>query len=896
MVDAALINGLLSNLAPLINNEISLFRSFKKDIQKISSTLSSINAVLEDAERKKVREKDKQTEDWLKKLKDVAYEVRDIMDECSLEDLCVQVKRRNDSSSTRKKLHLRETTNNSSSTTSWRETISVSTCSHVYGRNIEKKKIIDILFNASNIAKELHVLPIVGIGGLGKTTLAQMVFNEEKVSKHFDIKIWLKAILDCGSSGSFILTTTRKRNVAEIMKTIQHFELPELSDDICRILFEERAFMYGTPKSPNFINIGNEIVNKCKGVPLVAKILGSQLGFTSDEGEWCRLRDSEIWELLKNEKSILSILKLSYYDLPYHLRRCFAFCAIFPKDSVIEKERLIQLWMAHDLIPTNENQEVEVIGNAIWNELCWRSFFQEETKKLGKYGVYTTCKMHDLMHDLAQFVMEGECYIMDAKSSRHDFRQGVRHITIMINDFDKTPFGFLEKIGGVQSILLHPTKINVSNVFNEILSVFKKHLSLRVFEVDPYVENQALCYIGCLKHLRYLNISYMCKKKDCQLDELKELNIGGSLEIRNLGGVSNTTIARGHISLMAKKSSINMLELNWDNDWEDNDEDDDKDWIKKKKLHEKIGETLEVPTTMLKILIMRNYKGVYFPWLEKLSGSLRHLELWCLENLKHIFTNSDDIGMAVFPFLEKLKIYNMMNLREFMCPSCCYNIGSFSNLCKIEIYDCPNLGTFPPHLKSLKDLTLDGECSDELLYSISNLSSLVHLNIYNFKSRVVLFPKEMFGVNNEVLLTQGLRSTLQSLLQLNIMGCHKLSCLFDEKMIMQLPLLQTLRILNCRNLASLSRKRHIQGEGGVTRGVTNLNSLTSLIIENCPELMMLLEEFEYLHNSLQILYIRSCGKLVSHEEADNVILFICSLQARFGHKNIDVDILKEKEN
>ncbi|XP_047309665.1 putative disease resistance protein RGA4 [Impatiens glandulifera] len=210
MVDAALINGLLSNLAPLINNEISLFRSFKKDIQKISSTLSSINAVLEDAERKKVREKDKQTEDWLKKLKDVAYEVRDIMDECSLEDLCVQVKRRNDSSSTRKKvsnliahpfnhtrmrlnmghkikdvqekldqiyferekLHLRETSNNSSSTTSWRETISVSTCSHVYGRNIEKKKIIDILFNASNIAKELHVLPIVGIGGLGKTTLA----------------------------------------------------------------------------------------------------------------------------------------------------------------------------------------------------------------------------------------------------------------------------------------------------------------------------------------------------------------------------------------------------------------------------------------------------------------------------------------------------------------------------------------------------------------------------------------------------------------------------------------------------------------------------------------------------------------------------------------------------
>ncbi|XP_047339521.1 putative disease resistance protein RGA4 [Impatiens glandulifera] len=237
MIDAAIISGLLSkSLVPLIKDEFSLFWNFKKEVQKLSSTLSSIRSVLEDAERKNVQEKDKQSEDWLRKLKDVAYEVRDIMDECSFEDLRLQVKRRNASSSSsriqvtncialpisntwtrrrvgqkikevqekldqisleRKNLHLSESIHDSKIdkfTSNWRETMSLSSCNQVYGRDKEKKQIVDILVNNTSSAcvdKKLSVLPIVGIGGLGKTTLAQMVFNDEEIAKYFETKIWV---------------------------------------------------------------------------------------------------------------------------------------------------------------------------------------------------------------------------------------------------------------------------------------------------------------------------------------------------------------------------------------------------------------------------------------------------------------------------------------------------------------------------------------------------------------------------------------------------------------------------------------------------------------------------------------------------------------------------------
>ncbi|KAI8530693.1 hypothetical protein RHMOL_Rhmol11G0079400 [Rhododendron molle] len=87
---------LLENLNFLIQTEVGLLWEVDKEMKKLSSTLSAIEAVLEDAEQKKLQ--DKAIQDWLRKLKGAAYEVDDILDDCATEALRWETKGQTSSS------------------------------------------------------------------------------------------------------------------------------------------------------------------------------------------------------------------------------------------------------------------------------------------------------------------------------------------------------------------------------------------------------------------------------------------------------------------------------------------------------------------------------------------------------------------------------------------------------------------------------------------------------------------------------------------------------------------------------------------------------------------------------------------------------------------------------
>ena len=76
------------------------------------------------------------------------------------------------------------------------------------------------------------------------------------------------------------------------------------------------------------------------------------------------MRDSECWQLEQKKDDILPALKLSYDDLSFDVKQCFAFCSLFPKNFEFYNIQLIQMWMGQGLIqPSQQKEEMEDIGN-----------------------------------------------------------------------------------------------------------------------------------------------------------------------------------------------------------------------------------------------------------------------------------------------------------------------------------------------------------------------------------------------------------------------------------------------------------------------------------------------------------------------------------------------------
>ena len=106
------------------------------------------------------------------------------------------------------------------------------------------------------------------------------------------------------------------------------------------------------------------MLESAKGIPLAIKTTGSLLYFTDSEQKWLSFKNKDFSNVNKKEIDILPTLKLSYDHLPSHLKQCFAYYSLFPKDYQIEKETLIKLWMAQGFIKlSDQNQCLEDVGH-----------------------------------------------------------------------------------------------------------------------------------------------------------------------------------------------------------------------------------------------------------------------------------------------------------------------------------------------------------------------------------------------------------------------------------------------------------------------------------------------------------------------------------------------------
>ena len=321
----------------------------------------------------------------------------------------------------------------------------------VLGRDQDKQKVMTLLSQASS-SSDFIILPIYGIGGIGKTTLAKLVFNDahfmdyEKawvyVSQTFDSNkvaeiirserqnnqthltntqepdtdppapknilivlddLWenraikideLKRSLKLLCSGRnkvHVIVTTRDAEIASKIQTTEAYAIEPLSSDVCWNIIKQIVGFEDNDKE-SLENIGKEIAMKCQGVALAARVLGYMLRSKNFEA-WVSVKENGMWNKSTTEKDyddVLASLKLSYSSMPLDLRLCFTYCAIFPKGHKMAKDHFIYQWAALGFIESsNEDSSWLQHGEGIIKQLLGMSFLQHSNSPSVSYYILT---------------------------------------------------------------------------------------------------------------------------------------------------------------------------------------------------------------------------------------------------------------------------------------------------------------------------------------------------------------------------------------------------------------------------------------------------------------------------------------------------------------------------
>ena len=638
------VDNLLMKVGCVAVEEIGLMYGVPKELTKLQETLSTIKDVILDAEeQQQISElgRSRAIESWVRRLKDVVYDADDLFDDLAAEDLRRKTdvrgrfgRRVSDFFSSSNQVAFRvkmghrvkevrermDVIANDISKFNFnprvitevraehrgRETHSVVEKSHeIVGRDENKREIIDLLMQSST-QENLSIVVIVGMGGLGKTTLAQLVCNDQRVVKYFDLKMWvcvsndfdvkilvsniiksatnkdvenleldqlqkllqqnldgkryllvlddvwnedvkkwgqLITLLPAGANGSKILATTRSIGVASVMGINFPYVLEAIKEDESWDLFESLAFRKGEEKvHSNLVAIGKDILKMCKGVPLVIETLGRMLYFKTRESQWLSIKNNKNLMLLGNENDILSVLKLSYDNLPIHLKQCFAYCALFPKDYRIEKKLLVQLWMAQGYLQaSDENNDLEDVGDQYFEDLFSRSLFQEAEKDA--YNNVLSCKMHDLIHDLAQSIVKSEVIILT--NYVENIPKRIHHVSLFKRSVPM-PKDLMVKPIRTLFVLSNPG----SNRIARVISSFK---CLRVMKLIGLLSLDALTSLAKLSHLRYLDLSSGCfeilPSAITRLKHLQTLKLFHCQHLKELPGNMKKLINLRHLEI-----------------------------------------------------------------------------------------------------------------------------------------------------------------------------------------------------------------------------------------------------------------------------------------------------------------------------------------------------------
>ncbi|KAF8685266.1 hypothetical protein HU200_044088 [Digitaria exilis] len=494
----------ITKLTDLATGEYNLQKGLKNDIKFLQEELMAMKGALEDISKVPPHQLPNGDDIWATNVRDLSYDIEDSIVEFMVQfdvrkldnqhglkdvidrslDWLMQLKIRHKIATEIKEIksrvlevherHRRYEVNQGinkpiTATVDPRLFCQYTKMTELVGIDEARDDLINTMMEGNEVPmQKAKIVSIVGFGGLGKTTLANAVYQKLRVQfdcwafvpvsqtpdlkkifkgllyhlgknyindealdegwlievlreslqekRYFfviddiwDIEVWkvIKCALPHNDVGSMIITTTRNRDVAE-------------QENSQKLLYG-RIFGNGykdnnedtDKQEDDLAEVSNQILMKCAGVPLAISTIASLLASKGrNKMDWYEVYNSIGTGLHNNFDvgNMRKILLLSYYDLPSHLKTCLLYLSVFPEDFKIERDRLIWMWVAEGFIQcTREGESLLELGESYFNELINRSMIQLVNHEYHRASEY--CCVHDMVLELIRILSNKENFV-----------------------------------------------------------------------------------------------------------------------------------------------------------------------------------------------------------------------------------------------------------------------------------------------------------------------------------------------------------------------------------------------------------------------------------------------------------------------------------------------------
>ncbi|XP_066342323.1 putative disease resistance protein RGA4 [Miscanthus floridulus] len=604
-------------IADMATEEVKMLLGISGDIEKLENNMESIKCFLADAERKRITEL--RVQRWVQKLKNAMYDATGILDLCQIE---ADKQRESKGSSTVEKalgccrpllsylrnpvfahkIGSRITELNQRLDNIYEEAHKfnfINLVSHpeqrmstgekvtsefvesaIVGEKIERETRELAQMLTINGHHDIKVVAIVGTGGMGKTTLAQKIFNETTVQGHFKVKIWISitqhfdevellrtAIEHAGGVHGGVQDKTLLSR--RLTNTLSLCRFLLVLDDVWSNVAWSNVLSVPVHGTDHLKVVGMKIISKCGGLPLAIKVMGGLLSTKPrSESDWEAVLKHHAWSVAGLPKELDNAIYLSYEDLSPQLKQCFLYCSLFPKGTTIWRSEVVPMWISEGFIhppdrsTSSYDDWLEEIAEGYYQELITRNLIEPATESaLTRYS----CTMHDVVRSFAEFMSKEESLVVqdqqDDGGSKISHPRHLRYLNLEDTNITRLP-GDIHRMKFLQHIVVHgcPQLDHLPSCITQLLhlrtlSMYGSHDNVLIPKGFGQLKNLRTLY-GFRVHLDKNGGTGWCSLEEIgPLSQLRELTLHG---LENVPASSSAGMA-----MISSKEHLHLLALYW---------------------------------------------------------------------------------------------------------------------------------------------------------------------------------------------------------------------------------------------------------------------------------------------------------------------------------------------